>query len=384
MPHPIPNEILDAGDIAIIGRKGTGKTYAAKGLAERLIRRGRRVVVIDPLGIWWGLKVDATGTKPGLPIVVIGGPQADIPLADASEASAVQVARFLLTSDVSVIIDVADMKRPANLSFMAALLRELYENNTGEPTWLILEEADIWAPQHARTREERAVFAEIEILARRGRSRGFRLVSITQRPARLHKDVLTQFDTMAVLALPGRHDRLAIRHWLEGVVPDHTEVYNTLPTLPVGEAWIWTPQDKRLVRDRFPLIETYDTSHTPKPGDAKPTYTALSESELSALRQSFSALNAPLPTGSGLRIRPAHATVAGAAISRLRGELRMTQAQLAELIGSDQKSVSRMESGRTYVSTRILERMAEKTGSILRIAFVPKPKQTRTENSEPT
>ena len=66
MRYPISNATLDAGDIAIIGRKGTGKTYAAKGLVERLINRGRRVIVIDPMGIWWGLRVAADGRGAGL------------------------------------------------------------------------------------------------------------------------------------------------------------------------------------------------------------------------------------------------------------------------------------------------------------------------------
>ena len=38
MRYPISNASLDNdGDIAILGRKGSGKTYTAKGLVERLI-----------------------------------------------------------------------------------------------------------------------------------------------------------------------------------------------------------------------------------------------------------------------------------------------------------------------------------------------------------
>jgi hypothetical protein len=43
-------------DIAILGKKGRGKSYAAKGLVER-------VLVLDPLGHWWGLKVSANGEQ---------------------------------------------------------------------------------------------------------------------------------------------------------------------------------------------------------------------------------------------------------------------------------------------------------------------------------
>ena len=193
MRYPISNASLDNdGDIAILGRKGSGKTYTAKGLVERLIKRGRRVIVIDPMSIWWGLRVDADGTSPGLPVVVIGGANGDIPLPSHAPEAGAHVAKVLLASNVSAVIDVADMRRPSNLLFVAALLRELYENHRGEAIWIVLEEADIWAPQTGRSAEDQVVFAEVEILARRGRSRGFRLVSITQRPARIHKDVLSQ------------------------------------------------------------------------------------------------------------------------------------------------------------------------------------------------
>ena len=46
--HPIPDAALDA-DIAILGKKGRGKTFAAKGIVERLLQMQRRVVVLDPL-----------------------------------------------------------------------------------------------------------------------------------------------------------------------------------------------------------------------------------------------------------------------------------------------------------------------------------------------
>ena len=374
MRYPISNASLDNdGDIAILGRKGSGKTYTAKGLVERLIKRGRRVIVIDPMSIWWGLRIDADGTSPGLPVVVIGGANGDIPLPSHAPEAGAHVAKVLLASNVSAVIDVADMRRPSNLLFVAALLRELYENHRGEAIWIVLEEADIWAPQTGRSAEDQVVFAEVEILARRGRSRGFRLVSITQRPARIHKDVLSQLSTMAVLALPGLHDRKAVAAWMEGVTEDASEVFNTLPTLATGEGWVWTPQQKRLIRERFPSITTFDSSSTPVAGQRRVPQSALSPETLEALRQAFAALAGnPSTAPRKTRLRGVSPTAAGAAIRRLRESRNISQEDLAKLIGSEQKSISRMESGRTFVSTRILERIADKTGCELRVAFVPK------------
>lgn len=50
MIDAIPNEMLDS-DIAILGRKGTGKSYTAKGIVERLLDMGRRVLILDHLGV---------------------------------------------------------------------------------------------------------------------------------------------------------------------------------------------------------------------------------------------------------------------------------------------------------------------------------------------
>ena len=67
-PHPIPDAALDA-DIAILGKKGRGKTFTAKGIVERLLQMQRRVLVLDPLSVWWGLKSGADGKSPGKSIL---------------------------------------------------------------------------------------------------------------------------------------------------------------------------------------------------------------------------------------------------------------------------------------------------------------------------
>jgi len=50
----LPVSALD-GRLAIVGTSGSGKTYAAKGLLERVMAGGGRVCVVDPLGVWWGI-----------------------------------------------------------------------------------------------------------------------------------------------------------------------------------------------------------------------------------------------------------------------------------------------------------------------------------------
>ena len=47
---------------AIFGKRGKGKTNAAVVLVEELFRAGLPVVVLDPIGVWYGLKASADGS----------------------------------------------------------------------------------------------------------------------------------------------------------------------------------------------------------------------------------------------------------------------------------------------------------------------------------
>jgi hypothetical protein len=73
----LPAEALD-DRIAIVGTAGSGKTYAAKGFVERPLESGARVAIVDPLGVWWGLRASADGGAPGYSVVVFGGRHADV------------------------------------------------------------------------------------------------------------------------------------------------------------------------------------------------------------------------------------------------------------------------------------------------------------------
>ena len=77
LPTALPADALD-DRIAIVGTAGSGKTYAAKGFVERLLDSGARVAIVDPLGVWWGLRASADGSAPGYPVIVFGGKHADV------------------------------------------------------------------------------------------------------------------------------------------------------------------------------------------------------------------------------------------------------------------------------------------------------------------
>ena len=56
---------------------------------------------------------------------------------------------------------------------------------------------------------------------------------------------------------------------------------------------------------------------------------------------------------------------------RLRMAARLTQQELADLIGTDQANIARLETGRSLATSRTLERIADATGHELMIDFRP-------------
>ncbi len=277
----LPSAAL-ASDIAILGKKGRGKSYTAKGLVERLLDLGERVLILDPLGHWWGLKSSVDGERPGYPVAVFGGQHADI---DISEDSGRTLAEILVAEPVPAIIDMGTMRKAEQQRLVADLLDELFARNR-EPLTIVLEEADAFAPQSPMGDAVR-VLSEVDRIARRGRAYGFRLLSITQRPAKLNKDVLTQLSVLIALGVTSPPDRDAIRAWVEGNGDRDKakEVYETLAALPRGEGWVWAPDFDILQRVRFPQIKTLDTSSTPEAGGKRVEPKRLAEADIVRLNE---------------------------------------------------------------------------------------------------
>src|SRR5262245_19704546 len=72
--------------LAFLGRTGSGKTYGAMRLAELMLGAGAQIGVIDPVGVWHGLRVPATKGGQSFPVYVFGGLQFDIDIQPTTEA----------------------------------------------------------------------------------------------------------------------------------------------------------------------------------------------------------------------------------------------------------------------------------------------------------
>jgi len=138
------SDILDER-LAIVGGTGSGKSYTARGLVEKVLAsKHGRVGIIDPTGVWHGLRLMADGKSPGFPVVIFGGDRSDVPLIDTAGRV---VAQAVASTHQSWIIDTSALKTKASeRRFMLDFLDALYETNRAEIT-LVVDEADRFSPQ---------------------------------------------------------------------------------------------------------------------------------------------------------------------------------------------------------------------------------------------
>lgn len=269
--------------VAILAKRGAGKTNTATVLVEELVRNGVQVVVLDPVGAWWGIRAGADGeAKGGLGVPVLGGRHGDVPLEQTAGALIAQVA---VETEQSLLLDLSDFPTKAAVArFVTDFAEKLYalKGRSDSLLHLVLEEADSFAPQKVKGNER--MQGAIEQLVRRGRSRGIGITMVTQRSAVLSKDVLTQADVLVVMRTTGPHDLRAIREWVDARDVEHgSEVMPSLPGLATGEAWFWNPERDMLRLVRVRPRRTFDSSRTPRAGERRVEPSSVAPIDLDAL-----------------------------------------------------------------------------------------------------
>ena len=252
---------------AVTGRRNSGKTYSSMKLTEGMLDAGAQVVVVDPVGAWFGLRIAADGVSPGIPIPVLGGLHGDGPLERTSGAA---VARAVVETDSSVILDVSMLRKSGRTQFVTNFSEELFQlkKTHRTPLCIVLEEVHTFAPQNAGGGQERPLLGAIEDLVRLGRNFGLGVIMITQRPQAVAKAIWSQAEVAIVHQLTGPHERGTISEWVTNHDAPVKEQLADLPSLQPGEAFLWSPQWLQLFdRVRVAPRWTYDASATPRFGD---------------------------------------------------------------------------------------------------------------------
>jgi len=276
---------LDAvtSTFAIMAMRGVGKTSLASVMAEEMLKAGQPVVAYDPTGAWHGIRSSADGKKKGFPVVIFGGEHADVPL---EESAGETIAKVIVDRRVPAVLDVSLLRKGARVRFMTAFCETLYYRNR-EALHLFLDEGHTICPQNIRAMPEATrLLGAVEDIVLSGRKKGLGCTVISQRPALVNTNIRTQCETLVAMRIVGPHDIKAIREWTDahGTPEQANQMIADLPTLKVGEGWVWSPAYLEIFeRVRFRRRETFDSSATPQIGKPVVTPKVVAQIDLEAL-----------------------------------------------------------------------------------------------------
>jgi len=244
--------------ISYLAKRGAGKTYCSSVQAEEMLKQNIPIVVVDGMGIWWGLRVNRDGSGQGLPIVVFGGEHADLPLVPEKAA---EMAKAIVDSNISCVLDLSTFSKYMVKKILVPFLNELYRLNRAE-RHVFIEESDMWAPQKPIGTEEQLCLSAVDNFVRRGGNHNLGCTLITQRSAVLNKDILTQSDCLVILRTLAPQDKKAIQGWVEEQTDEDKrklkEWYDSLKSLENGEGWVWHPEKPTIYQKvKFRQRETF-------------------------------------------------------------------------------------------------------------------------------
>lgn len=280
--------------VSILAKRRVGKSFTARKLAEGVFNAGQQICIIDPKGDWWGIRYASDGNSPGLPIFILGGEHGDLPI-EVNSGSL--VAKLLVEDHVSILLDLSMFRKYEVATFMAQFLEDLYRLKAQEKyrtaLMLLVDEADAIAPQKPQENEARMLGA-IEDIVRRGGQRGIGCTMISQRSAVLNKNVLTQTQILIALRTIAPQDIQAMDEWIKvhGEVEERKILMQSLPSLPVGDCWVWSPgwptDEGIFKRIHVDPITTFDSGATPKPGETRKAVKNIAQVNIDALRKQMS------------------------------------------------------------------------------------------------
>lgn len=289
----LPRDWLTLSTV-VYGSSGSGKTVFGKVCAEEAHKAGVRFCIVDIKGDYYGLKSSADGNKDGIPVVIVGGDHAELPLAKDKD-KLVEQARFLAEliagSEHSFILDLEHLSKGKQIAFLGTFFERLYEVNR-DPLLLIMDEAQRYAPQKPMPGIPMETLGAVEDIVKLGRKHGIGRMLLTQRGSGLSKETSEICDMMVAFRTPGTLDQGRAKDWLNAnVTKIHTdEVMPLISGLDTGQA-IFASNHPDLRRGKEPMIhlgqvrrsETFDSSATPRIGKRKLEPKRLAKADLEAL-----------------------------------------------------------------------------------------------------
>jgi len=259
--------------VAILGIRGSGKSNTAGVIFEELLRHRYPMSIVDIEGEYFGLKEKYE-------VLVVGkGEGVEIEI-DADCAG--EIAQVSMEENVPVVLDLSGFLSDERTDLLKAYLSSLWNlaGTLRRPYIIGIEEAHEFIPQGVKN-ELKEMIARIAL---RGRKRGLGGIIVSQRSAKVDKDVLSQAGMLFLHRVVHEVDMRVYGELLPWRKNEVKEIVNSLDT---GDC-IYVNGDRILpiyVRER----ETFHAGFTPSLESVKsPELRKVSESIIEAIEKARS------------------------------------------------------------------------------------------------
>jgi hypothetical protein len=236
----------------VTGKSGSGKSNTASVLVEELLDLDSRLLIVDTDGEYYGLKAEYEvlhlGASDRCDAVV--GPEDAEAIADVALAEGVPV-----VLDVSGFLEGDDADR-----LVYEVAKQLFSQarDVRQPFLLLVEEVHEFVPEQGGLGDVGDMLVRI---AKRGRKRGLGLCGLSQRPASVDKDFITQCDWIAWHRLTWANDTKVVGRILGGSYGTDVE------SLGDGESFLVADWADAVERVQFRRKHTFDAGATPGYGE---------------------------------------------------------------------------------------------------------------------
>ncbi|MGM0447257.1 MAG: ATP-binding protein [Methanobacteriota archaeon] len=247
---PVELPVVDVltGRSFITGKSGSGKSNTASVVIENLLSNGFPVMIVDTDGEYYGLKEEYEILHAG------ADEECDIVV---SPEHAEKLANLALEQNVPIILDVSGyLEEETANELLLEVVKQLFakEKRMKKPFLLVIEECHEYIPEGGGMDETGKMLIKV---GKRGRKHGLGIVGISQRPADVKKDFITQCDWLCWHRLTWDNDTKVVGRILG------SKYASAVEDLGDGEAFLMTDWDESIRRIQFHRKETFDAGATP-------------------------------------------------------------------------------------------------------------------------
>jgi hypothetical protein len=251
-PVDLPVVELLTGRGFVTGKSGSGKSNSASVIIEKLLDNRFSTLIVDTDGEYYGLKEEYE-------ILHVGADEeCDIVV---SPEHAEKIAELALEQNIPIILDVSSfLDEDEAEELLLETTRHLFakEKKLKKPFLMLVEECHEYIPEGGGLGEIGRMLIKV---GKRGRKHGLGIVGISQRPADVKKDFITQCDWLVWHRLTWQNDTKVVGRILGSQYADAIE------DLGDGEAFLVTDWSESLRRVQFHRKQTFDAGATPGLGD---------------------------------------------------------------------------------------------------------------------